>query len=195
MLQFFINFIDIICLFSAFYLCLFLFCSDLYFLFLFSVVVSWFVLFFSLVQHSLVMICVIPLSFSRFFCRLLNFFSFSRTVSTLIEVKFLNDLMTFLKFVLPSSVYLFLFVAVASFLFFKLPSGNLLSIHYKSFPSSFVFLLHFHTFLLVLLFLLCSSDTETAKYFKTFDVGFVCICFSAGYSFETCSSVVFSHLK
>ena len=44
---------------------------------------------------SLGMIQVIPLSFSRLFCRLLNFFSLSRTISLLNENRFLNDLMDF----------------------------------------------------------------------------------------------------
>ena len=89
-------------------------------------------------------------------------FSLSGTVSPLIEVKFLSDLMTSSEVCL-AWFSLFLFVTAASFLF---PSGISLLVHYKSFPSLFVFLLHFHTFLLVLLFLLPFSDTETAKYFK-----------------------------
>ena len=121
---------------------------------------------------SLVMICIIPLSLSRFFCRWLNLFPLSGIVSILIEVKLCSDLMTSSEvcFVWFS---LFLFVTVVSFLFH---SGILLLIHHKSFPSPFVFLLHVHTFLLLLLFLLSSSDTETWNYFQMFDVGLACIC-------------------
>ena len=111
-------------------------------------------------------------SFSTFFCRLLNIFSLSGTVSTLTEVKFLSDLMTSSE-ICFAWFSLFLFINAASFLS---PPGILLLIHYKSFPSPFVFLLHFHTFLLVLLFLLSSSNTEAAKYFQSIYVGLACIC-------------------
>ena len=119
-----------------------------------------------LVQHCLLSWFVFFLFlFLDFTFRWFKLFSLSGTVSILIEVTFLSDLITSSEFCF-AWFSLFLFVSVVNFLFL---SGILLLIHYKSFTSPFVFLLHFHTFLLVFLFLQSSS--------------------------ETCSSVVFSHLK
>ena len=98
---------------------------------------------------SLVMIYVTPLSLSRFFCRWFNFFCLTQSLFWL-RLSFWVIWWPPLRFVLPDSVYLFLLVNVASFLY---PSSILLLIHYKPFPSPFVFLLHFHTFLFVLLFI------------------------------------------
>ena len=75
-------------------------------------------------------------------------------------------------FVLSGSIYLFLFVIVANYLF---PSGVLFLIHYKPLSSLFVFPLDFHAFPLVVLFPLFFSDTEPV-HFQTFHVGLARIC-------------------
>ena len=98
-----------------------------------------------------------------------------------------------LKFVLPGSVYLFLYFSYLTVTSFLLPSGMLLLIHYKFLPPSFVFLLHFH---------ICFSSFISSVFFwyrncSVFS-NFWCwpcmhmYCCSAGYSVETCSSVVFN---
>ena len=80
-----------------------------------------------------------------------------------------------LKFVLPGSVYLFLYFSYLTVTSFLLPSGMLLLIHYKFLPPSFVFLLHFHIFF--------SSFISSVFFwyrncsvFSNFDVGLACIC-------------------
>ena len=137
-------FLDFLCFFYIFCLCLLL--ISLFFNLAFFVCISCcFVLvciiFFSLtLSHA--MVCVIPLSLSKIFCREFNFFSLSRAVSTLIVVKFLNDLMSFSEVCFD---WFNLFIYFCNYFDFFASSCCFLLTHYNSFPYCFVFLLLFYT--------------------------------------------------
>ena len=124
MLQFFTDFIDLICLFIALCVCC---CFDLiciipFLNYAFSVCIFCCCVFVCIISFfsstlSLIMICVIPCSLSRCFCRWFNLFSLSGTVSIFwLRLRFVVIWWLLLRFVLPGSVCLFLFVTVVSFL-------------------------------------------------------------------------------